>query len=40
MLMVAVGYGVLATSLYEANAPLPYTIGTIVGSLFIATFLH
>ena len=27
MLMVAVGYGVLATSLYEANAAVPYTIG-------------
>jgi signal transduction histidine kinase len=40
MLMVAVGYGVLATSLYEANYSVPYTIGTIVGSLFIATFLH
>jgi signal transduction histidine kinase len=40
MLMVAVGYGVLATSLFEANAAFPYTIGTIVGSLFIATFLH
>src|SRR5262249_41622815 len=40
MLMVAVGYGVLATSLYEANASVPYTIGTIVGSLFIAIFLH
>jgi hypothetical protein len=40
MLMVAVGYGVLATSLYEANAAVPYTIGTIVGSVFIAIFLH
>jgi signal transduction histidine kinase len=40
MLMVAVGYGVLATSLYEANYSVPYTIGTIVGSLFIAAFLH
>jgi signal transduction histidine kinase len=40
MLMVAVGYGVLATSLYEANYAVPYTIGTIVGSVFIAVFLH
>jgi signal transduction histidine kinase len=40
MLMVAVGYGVLATSLYEANYSVPYTVGTIVGSLFIAAFLH
>jgi signal transduction histidine kinase len=40
MLMVAVGYGVLATSLYEANYSVPFTIGTIVGSLFIAIFLH
>src|SRR4051794_13310096 len=40
MLMVAVGYGVLATSLYEANYAVPYTIGTIVGRVFIAVFLH
>jgi signal transduction histidine kinase len=40
MLMVAVGYGVLAASLYEANYSVPFTIGTIVGSLFIAIFLH
>ena len=40
MLMVAVGYGVLATSLYEANYAVPYTIGTIVGSVFIAVFLQ
>ena len=40
MLMVAVGYGVLATSLFEANYSLPFTIGTIVGSVFIAIFLH
>jgi signal transduction histidine kinase len=40
MLMVAVGYGVLATSLYEANSSVPFTIGTIVGSVFIAIFLH
>jgi signal transduction histidine kinase len=40
MLMVAVGYGVLATSLVETNYSVPYTIGTIVGSLFIAAFLH
>jgi PAS domain S-box-containing protein len=40
MLMVAVGYGVLATSLYEANYSFPYTIGTIAGSVFIAIFLH
>jgi len=40
MLMVAVGFGVLAGSLYEANHSVPYTFGTIVGSLFIAVFLH
>jgi len=40
MLMVAVGFGVLADSLYEANSSLPYTLGTIVGSLFIAAFVH
>jgi signal transduction histidine kinase len=38
--MVAVGFGVLAGSLYEANSSLPYTLGTIFGSLFIAVFLH
>ena len=40
MLMVAVGFGVLATSLYEANHPIPFTLGTLLGSLFIAVFLH
>jgi signal transduction histidine kinase len=40
MLMVAVGFGVLADSLYEANSSFPYTLGTIVGSLFIAAFVH
>jgi signal transduction histidine kinase len=40
MLMVAVGFGVLADSLYEANESFPYTVGTIVGSLFIAAFVH
>jgi PAS domain S-box-containing protein len=40
MLMVAVGFGVLAGSLYEANNTVPYTLGTLVGSLFIAAFVH
>ena len=40
MLMVAVGFGVLATSLYEANYALPFTLGNLVGSLFIAAFVH
>jgi PAS domain S-box-containing protein len=40
MLMVAVGFGVLATSLIEANHSLPYTLGTLFGSLFIAAFVH
>jgi signal transduction histidine kinase len=40
MLMVAVGFGVLAASLYEANDSLPYTLGALFGSLFIAAFLH
>jgi signal transduction histidine kinase len=40
VLMVAVGFGVLADSLYEANDALPYTLGTLLGSLFIAAFLH
>jgi PAS domain S-box-containing protein len=40
MLMVAVGFGVLATSLYEANYTLPFTLGNLLGSLFIAAFVH
>jgi signal transduction histidine kinase len=40
MLMVAVGFGVLADSLYEANYALPYTLGLLFGSLFIAAFVH
>ena len=36
MLMVAVGFGVLATSLWEANHSIPFTLGELVGSLFIA----
>jgi PAS domain S-box-containing protein len=40
MLMVAVGFGVLATSLTEANYSLPYTLGIVFGSVFIAAFVH
>ena len=40
MLMVAVGFGVLAGSLYEANYALPFTLGALFGSLFIAAFVH
>lgn len=40
MLMVAVGFGVLATSLYEADHAIPFTLGNLVSSLFIAVFLH
>jgi signal transduction histidine kinase len=40
MLMVAVGFGVLANSLYEANHPVPFTLGVLFGSLFIAAFVH
>jgi signal transduction histidine kinase len=40
VLMVAVGFGILATSLYEANDALPFTLGNLLGSLFIAAFLH
>jgi PAS domain S-box-containing protein len=40
MLMVAVGFAVLLGSLGEANYALPYTIGAILGSLFIAIFVH
>ena len=38
--MVAVGFGVLVGSLSEANYALPYTLGALFGSLFIAAFLH
>ena len=40
MLMVAVGFGVLVGSLSEANYSIPYTLGALFGSLFIAAFLH
>src|SRR4051794_28304684 len=40
MLMVAVGFGVLATSLYEGNNPVPFTLGNLLGSLFIGVFVH
>jgi signal transduction histidine kinase len=40
MLMVAVGFGVLVGSLGEANYSVPYTLGALFGSLFIAAFIH
>jgi signal transduction histidine kinase len=40
MLMVAVGFGVLAGSLSEANQSVPFTLGALLGSLFIAIFIH
>ena len=40
MLMVAVGFGVLVTSLFDANDSLPFTLGELFGSLFIAAFIH
>ncbi|MGZ8701817.1 MAG: histidine kinase [Gaiellaceae bacterium] len=40
MLMVAVGFGVLVGSLGEANYSVPYTLGALFGSLFIAVFIH
>src|SRR5690349_24425770 len=40
MLMVGVGFGVLATSLTEANYSVPYTLGMVFGSVFIAAFVH
>jgi PAS domain S-box-containing protein len=40
MLMVAVGFGVLVGSLSEANHSIPYTIGALLGSIFIAIFVH
>jgi len=40
MLMVAVGFGVFVGSLAEANYSVPYTLGALLGSLFIAIFIH
>ena len=40
MLMVAVGFGVFVGSLGEANYSVPYTLGALFGSLFIAAFIH
>ena len=40
MLMVAVGFGVVIGSLGEANYSVPYTLGALFGSLFIAMFIH
>jgi len=40
MLMVAVGFGVLVGSLNEANYSVPFTLGALFGSLFIAVFIH
>ena len=40
MLMVAVGFGVFIGSLSEANYSVPYTLGALFGSLFIAMFIH
>ncbi len=40
VLMVAVGFGVFVTSLAAANRPLPYTLGAVFGSMFIAVFVH
>jgi PAS domain S-box-containing protein len=40
MLMVAVGFGVLIGGLSEANYSVPYTLGALFGSLFIAAFVH
>jgi PAS domain S-box-containing protein len=39
-LMVLVGFGVLIGGLSEANHPVPYTLGAIFGSVFIAAFVH
>ena len=39
-LMVAVGFGVLIGVLSEANHPIPFTLGPLFGSLFIAAFVH
>ncbi|MDX6437041.1 MAG: hypothetical protein QOK34_1875, partial [Gaiellaceae bacterium] len=39
-LMVGVGFGALIGVLSQANYALPYTLGAIFGSLFIAAFVH
>jgi signal transduction histidine kinase len=40
MLMVAVGFGVFIGSLGEANYSVPFTLGALFGSVFIAVFIH
>jgi PAS domain S-box-containing protein len=40
MLMVAVGFGIMVGALAEANYSLPYTLGLVLGSLFVAVFVH
>jgi signal transduction histidine kinase len=40
MLMIAVGFGVFVGSLSEANYSVPFTLGALFGSLFIAAFIH
>ncbi len=40
VLMVAVGFGVLVSSLTEANDSIPFTLGALFGSLFIAAFVQ
>ena len=39
-LMVGVGFGVLIGVLGEANHSIPFTLGALFGSLFIAAFVH
>jgi signal transduction histidine kinase len=39
-LMTAVGFAFALTALFEANAPLPYTIGIVFGSFYVAVIVH
>ena len=39
-LMVLVGFGVLLTSLVESNYSVPYTLGSLLESLFIVVYVH
>jgi signal transduction histidine kinase len=39
-LMTAVGFAFALSALFEANAPLPYTIGVVFGSFYVAVMIH
>jgi signal transduction histidine kinase len=39
-LMTGVGFAFALTALFEANAPLPYTVGVVINSLYAAVIVH